>query len=99
MVVIQVSATAKVESGARFEEVLRQVVGDGRASAGCVRYEWFPVPDAERQVFVYGEFASEESFAEYRRGPVVKKIGEQLLPLLEARPSFKHFRATIMEQG
>lgn len=99
MVVIQVSATAKLESGARFEQVLRQVVDDARACAGCVRYEWFPFPDSERQVFVYGEFESEEAFAEYRQGPVVKKIGEQLLPLLETRPAFKHFRATIMEQG
>jgi hypothetical protein len=30
---------------------------------------------------------------------VVKRIGQQLIPLLEARPSFKHFRATILEQG
>lgn len=32
-------------------------------------------------------------------GPVVKRIGQELMPLLESRPSFKHFRATVLEQG
>jgi hypothetical protein len=41
----------------------------------------------------------DETFGQYRRGPVVKKIGEQLIPLLEAPPSFKHLRATVMEHG
>ena len=99
MVVIQVAATAKIESGASFEQVLRQVVAEARQCAGCIRYEWFWVPDVERHVFVYGEFESEDAFADYRQGPVVKKIVAQLLPLLEARPTFKHFRATVMEQG
>jgi hypothetical protein len=58
-----------------------------------------PGSDRDREVFVYGEFESEDAFAEYRRGPVVKKIGSQLLPLLEARPAFKHFRAIVMEEG
>ena len=65
----QVSAPAKVESGAPFAQVLRQGV------------------------------ESEEAFAENRQGPIVQKIGEQLLPLLDARPSFKDFRATVMAQG
>lgn len=99
MVVIQVSATAKVESGTRFEQVLRRVVEEARTCAGCVRYEWFRFPDLDRQVFAHGEFESEDAFTQYRQGPVVKRIGEHLLPLLEARPAFKHFRATVMEQG
>ena len=45
------------------------------------------------------EFGSDEAFADYRRGPVVKKIGEQLIPLLEAPPSSKHFSATVLQQG
>ena len=99
MVVIQVSVTAAAESGARFEQVLRQVVDEARSCSGCVRYDWFRSPDSDREVFVYGEFESDEAFAEYRQGPVVKKIAQQLLPLLETRPTFKHFRATVMEQG
>ena len=99
MVVIQVSVKAKVESVERFEQVLREVVAEALIGPGCCRYEWYRAPDAEREVFIYGEFESEDVFAEYRKGPVVKRIGEQLIPLLERRPSFKHFRATVLEQG
>ena len=99
MVVIQVLVKAKAAEAQRFEQVLREVVAEARGVAGCSRYDWYRSPDGEREVFVYGEFESEEAFAGYRKGPVVKKIGEQLIPLLEARPSFKHFRATVLEQG
>lgn len=99
VVVIQVSVKAKAESVERFEQVLREVVAEARTGPGCCRYEWYRSPDAEREVFIYGEFESEDVFAEYRKGPVVKRIGEQLIPLLERRPSFKHFRATVLEQG
>jgi hypothetical protein len=34
------------------------------------------------------------AFAHYREGPAVKKIGEQVIPLLEGRPSFKHLGAS-----
>jgi quinol monooxygenase YgiN len=98
MVLVQVTATAKV-GGSEFERVLREVIEDARRSPGCLRYDWFRSPDYDRQVFVYAEFESEEAFARYRQGPVVKKIGAELLPLLEARPAFKHFRATILEEG
>ena len=99
MVVIQVSARAKAESADRFEQILRQVVSEARGVAGCGRYEWYRSPDSEREVFIYGDFDSEDAFTQYRKGPVVKKIGEQLIPLLEARPAFKHFRATVLEQS
>ena len=99
MVVVQVSVRAKPENAERLDPIVRNVVGEARQSAGCVRYDWYRSPDDERDVFVYAEFDSDEAFAQYRKGPVVKKIGEQLLPLLEARPSFKHFRATVLEQS
>jgi quinol monooxygenase YgiN len=99
VVVIQVSVKAKSESVDRFEQVLREVVGQARGEPGCCRYEWYRSPDAEREVFIYGEFESEDVFAEYRKGPVVKRIGQELIPLLESRPSFKHFRATVLEQA
>jgi quinol monooxygenase YgiN len=78
---------------------LRLVIAEARQAAGCIRYDWYRSPDDEREVFVYAEFDSDEAFAQYRKGPVVRKIGEQLMPLLEARPSFKHFSATVLEQG
>lgn len=48
---------------------------------------------------MYGEFDSDEAFARYREGAAVQRIREELLPLLERRPSFKHFQATIFAQG
>lgn len=99
MVVIEVSVKAKAECVARFEEVLREVAAQALSQPGCGRYEWYRSPDAAREVFIYGEFDSEDVFAEYRKGPVVKRIGQELIPLLERRPSFKHFSATVLEQG
>jgi quinol monooxygenase YgiN len=99
VIVVQVSVRARPENLARLEQLLGEVVAEARRLPGCLRYEWYRSPDAERERFIYAEFESDEAFAQYRKGPVVKKIGEQLLPLLEARPSFKHFSATVLEQG
>ena len=99
MIVVQVSVRAKPENAERLEPIVRNVVGEARQSTGCVRHDWYRSPDDERDVFVYAEFDSDEAFAQYRKGPVVKKIGEQLIPLLEGRPSFKHFSATVLEQS
>ena len=97
MIVVQVSLQAKPEGVKRLEQTLRQVVAQARQSSGCLRYDWYRSPDAERELFVYAEFDSDEAFAQYRKGPIVKAIGEQLIPLLEARPSFKHFSATVQK--
>jgi quinol monooxygenase YgiN len=82
----------------RLEQTLRLVVAEARQAAGCIRYDWYQSPDDEREVFVYAEFDSDEAFPSTERDPS-RKIGEQLIPLLEARPSFKHFSATVLEQG
>jgi len=99
VIVVQVSVRAKPDSVDSLEQLLRQVATEARQLPGCVRYDWYRSPDAERDMFIYAEFASDEAFAQYRKGPVVKKIGEQLIPLLETRPSFKHFSATVLEQS
>jgi quinol monooxygenase YgiN len=99
VVVIQVSVKAQTETFERFEQILREVVAQARDVDGCNRYDWYRSPDEAHEAFVYGEFESDDAFASYRSGPVVKRIGEQLLPLLERRPSFKHMRATVLEQG
>ncbi|HSC28855.1 MAG TPA: putative quinol monooxygenase, partial [Vicinamibacterales bacterium] len=78
MIVVQVSVRAKPGHADQLEQVLREVVNEARQLKGCMRYEWYRSPDVERGVFVYAEFDSEEAFGDYRRGPVVKKIGEQL---------------------
>jgi chromate reductase len=99
VIVVQVSVRAKPDNVERLEQILQHVVGEARQAPGCLRYDWYRSPDAERELFVYAEFDSEEAFAQYRKGSIVKKIGEQLIPLLEARPSFKHFSATVLEQS
>ena len=99
MIVVQVSVRAKPENVARLEHTLREVVAEARQSSGCLSYGWYRSPDAEREIFVYAEFDTDEAFARYRKGPVVKKIGEQVIPLLEGWPSFKHLSATVLEQG
>ena len=99
MIVVQVSVRAKPDDVVRLEQVLREVVAEARQSPGCLSYGWYRSPDAERQIFVYAEFDTDEAFAQYRNGPIVKKIGERLIPLLEGRPSFKHLSATVVEQG
>lgn len=99
MIVVQVSIRSKVEHAERFEQVLREVVGEACQLQGCMRYQWHRSPDVDREVFVYAEFDSDEAFADYRSGPVVKRIVEQLLPLLEAPPSYKHFSAIVLQQG
>lgn len=99
MIVVQVSVESKPENAERVEELLREVVDEALQAPGCLSYGWYRSPDIDREIFVYAEFESEDAFTRYRKGPVVKKIGEQVLPLLERRPSFKHLRATVMEQG
>jgi quinol monooxygenase YgiN len=99
MIVLQVSMTAKDAHTTDLEGVLRDVVRAARQCRGCLRYEWFRMPENDRQYFAYGEFASADAFAEYRQGPVVRMIVETLMPLLESRPGFTHFRATVMEHG
>ena len=99
MIVVQVTARAKPENVARLEGILREVIAEARQSTGCLSYGWYRSPDIEREVFIYAEFDSEETFAQYRKGPIVKKIGEHLIPLLERRPSFKHLNANVLEQG
>ncbi len=99
MIVVQVSMRAKPDNVERLQQVLCEVVAEARQLPGCVRYDWYRSPDAEQAMFVYAEFDSDEDFAQYRKGPVVKKIGGQLIPLLETRPSFRHFSATVLEQG
>jgi quinol monooxygenase YgiN len=99
VIVVQVSVRAKPDNVERLEQLLREVVEDARQAPGCLRYDWYRSPDADHDLFIYAEFASHDAFAQYRKGPVVKKIGDQLIPLLDGRPLFKHFSATILEQS
>ena len=97
MVVIYVSVKTNEAIVTKFEDTLRLIVADARNVSGCLKYEWFRRPDASNHFVIYGEFESEEDFAAYHQSPVVERIESELIPMLIEPPSFKHFRATLME--
>jgi len=97
MVLIHVSVKTKEDVAGEFERTLRQVVADARKTAGCVKYEWYRVPDFSKEYVIYGEFDSEETFKKYLNSAIVKRIGDELIPLLDAPPEFKHYKATVLE--
>lgn len=97
MVLIHVSVEIKEDSAGEFEQTLRHVVADARKTAGCVKYEWYRVPDSPEGYVIYGEFDSKENFEKYLNSAVVKRIGDELMPLLAGPPEFKHYEATVFE--
>lgn len=98
-IVVHVIARPKPGLRAELERTLDDVLSEARSLPGCRRYEWFHFPRRAPDVFVCAEFESEEAFADYRRGKVVARIGREILPLLDGRPVFRHFRATVIEEG
>ena len=97
MVLIHVSVTAKKDAASVFERTLRGVVDDARQTAGCVTYEWYRAADTRHGYVIYGEFAAKEHFEAYLNSAVVHRIGAELMPLLAAKPEFKHYEASILE--
>jgi quinol monooxygenase YgiN len=99
MVVVHVSVQAKDGIATKFEHVLRGVVDDARKTAGCAKYEWYRIPDRPQQYVAYGEFDTKENFKNYLKSAVVQRIGAELMPLLATPPTFKHYEATLLEEG
>jgi quinol monooxygenase YgiN len=99
MIVAQVSVKIKEDVAPEFEQVAREVVGAVRQMPGCVKNEWYPVPDAPRRYDFYGEFDSKENFESYLQSAAVKRIGDELMPLLDGPPAFKHFEAVVFESS
>ncbi len=96
MILIHVSVKTKGNVVNEFERTLREVVDDARKTAGCIKYEWYRVPDSPQGYVIYGEFDVKENFEKYLNSAVVKRIGAELIPLLDARPEFKHYEATVL---
>jgi hypothetical protein len=46
---------------------------------------------------MYGEFDTKENFEKYLNSAAVRRIGDELMPLLETPPELKHYDATILE--
>lgn len=99
MIVIHVSVKIKEDVANELERIAREVVGAARQLTGCLMYEWYRVPDSPRRYDFYGEFDSKENFEKYLESAVVKRIGDELIPLLAAPPEFKHYEATILESS
>jgi quinol monooxygenase YgiN len=99
MILVHVSVKIKADVASDFEPALRQVVTDARTTVGCVTYEWYRVPDSSQEYVIYGEFDTKANFEKYLNSAVVKRIGAELIPLLDAPPAFKHYNATILEGG
>lgn len=97
MVIAHVSVKIKENTASEFEQTVREVVDAVRKTAGCVKNEWYRVPDAPQRYVFYGEFDSKENFEKYLNSAVVKRIGDELIPLLDAPPEFKHYEAAILE--
>lgn len=97
MVLIYVSVMTKEGIVGEFERAIRQVAANARKTTGCIKYEWYHIPDTHRGYVIYGEFDSKENFEKYLNSEVVKRIGEELIPLLDAPPKFKHFEANVFE--
>jgi quinol monooxygenase YgiN len=100
MVVIFVWATPKEAKAPAFELALEEIARAARQLPGCLSYQWYyaatPQPS---QYIIYGEFDAQASFDAYLRSDVVKHIGQQLLPLLEGKPTYKHYLATVFKEG
>jgi quinol monooxygenase YgiN len=82
-----------------FERIIREIQDEVREMAGCVKNEWYRVPDVPQRYVMYGEFATKEDFEVYLNSAIVKRIGDELMPLLDGPPEFKHYEATILESS
>jgi len=99
MVLIHVSVKTKEDMANVFEHKLSEIVTDARKTKGCVKYEWYRVPDSATRYIIFGEFDSEANFGDYLNSDIVKRIGKELIPLLEGKPEFKHYQANILKSS
>ncbi len=97
MILIHVSVQTKESVTDEFEQRLRQVVNDASQAAGCIVYEWYYVPETSGRYVIYAEFDSKKNFEAYLNSAIVKRIGDELIPLLISPPQFKHFAATVID--
>lgn len=99
MIVVYVSVKTKADMANEFERIIREIQDAVRKMAGCVKNEWYRVPDVAQRYVMYGEFASRMDFEAYLQSPIVKRIGDEVIPLLDAPPEFKHYEAVILESS
>lgn len=99
MILLHVTVKTKEDVSNQFEQSLCQVIDDAHKMAGCLTYEWYRFPISPREYVIYGEFDTRENFERYLRSKIVKRIGAELIPLLDTPPAFKHFEAKVLESS
>jgi quinol monooxygenase YgiN len=99
MIVAYVAAQTHKEAGHEFERIIREIQAEVREMTGCVKNEWFRDPAIPQRYVWYGEFDTHENFEHYQRSQVVQRIRNELMPLLEAPPEFRHYQAEILDQN
>jgi len=99
MIVAYVSVKTKKNASGDFEQIVNEIQHEVRKMAGCVKNEWYRDPHTPQRYVIYGEFDTREHFEQYLNSSLVKRIGDELIPLLDAPPEFKHYEATVLESS
>ncbi len=100
MVIVFVWATPKQGMAPAFELALEDIARAARQLPGCLSYHWYYAARPQPGKYnIFGEFDSKASFEAYLQSDVVKRIGQLLLPLLEGKPTYKHYQAIIFKEG
>lgn len=97
MIVVYVSVQTKDDLGEEFVRRISDIQADIRKMQGCLKNEWYPHPESPQRFVIYGEFDSLENFENYLQSQAVKRIGDELMPLLAVPPDFRHYQATLLE--
>ncbi|MCI0709499.1 MAG: antibiotic biosynthesis monooxygenase [Chloroflexi bacterium] len=99
MIIAYVSVNTKENAESEFERIIREIQADVLTMPGCVKNEWFRHPDTPGKFVMYGEFDTHDNFEAYQQSDTVNRIRAELMPLLAAPPVFKHYHATILDEG
>ena len=99
MIVVYVAVKIRQGTSSKFERILSEIQREVRKMPGCVKYEWYSVPNDPERYITYGEFLTQEDFENYLNSASVKRINDELIPLLEIPPEFKHYQATLLESS
>ena len=99
MILIHVSVQPKKGLSVDFEQVLNEIILEARQASGCRKYEWYRSLDTPSPYVIFGEFDTKDHFEQYLQSNVVKRIGQELIPLLETKPAFKHYEAEVFKEG
>lgn len=99
MIIIHVSVMTKENMQQNLERTIREIQIEATSFEGCMSYEWHHYPDIPQSYFIHGEFDSQVHFEAYLNSNLVKRIANELIPLLSAPPQFRHFQATILDES